>query len=520
MSDRRLSWLCFAATALFYLSFHSYFYNFDGVACAVAVELSDFKHLVHGNHLAYGVVGWAFWSLWRVLGYRGPAMLPLQALDSLLGAGAVAVFFSALRRARVGGPVAVACAAGLAVSHGFWLWSLEAQVYPLGLFFMAWALREALSDRPRPALLGFFHGAAILGHVGHLMFAPAALYALWKRAPGFKKALARYAGAGAATVLPAYLLAGALAVRPGTAAELRLWLLGSAALNHERAFAWHGSLGLVNLKEWGTMTLRLFSDLLWAPAGFRVLSAALALAALALAACGALRALKAPRRDGDRAYLAALCGLWLAAYAALYLSWEPHTMVYRLSDLLPLWLLAALALPASPWPAAALACALGLFNAFFGVGPRTVPQSNDDYQEAEWLSQTLPDDAVVVVTGQGQVYVPYFAHRRPLNLYYWELRLPELAAELDARRGRGEQVFVTSRTLARQGPEARRFFEVYGLSPVTTRGDDALYQVAGRKGKPSGSTMNRLKIAPADKNGPNGIGSERLARPRAIRATP
>ena len=515
MSDRRLSWLCFAATALFYLSFHSYFYNFDGVACAVAVELSDFKHLVHGNHLAYGVVGWAFWSLWRLLGYRGPALLALQALNSLLGAGAVAVFYSALRRARVDRAVAVACAAGLAVSHGFWLWSLEAQVYPLGLLAIAWALREALSDRPRPARLGFFHGVAILGHVGHLMFAPAALYALYKRAPGFKKAFWRYFGAGAATVLPAYLLAGVFAVRPRSGDDLRLWLLGSAALNHQRSFAWHGSPGLVNFREWGTMTLRLFSDLLWAPEGLRALAVLLALAALAFAAYGARRALKGPRR-----FEAALCGLWLAAYAALYLTWEPHTMVYRLSDLLPFWLLAALAVPASPWPAAALAGALGVFNAVFGVGPRTVPQSNDDYQEAVWLDQALPDDATVVVTAQGQVYVPYFAHRRPLNLYYWELRLPELADELDARRARGERVFVTSRTLAQQGAEARRFFEVYGLSPVTARGDDALYQVAGRKGKPSGSTRNRLKIAPADRNGPNGIGSERLARPRSIKATP
>jgi hypothetical protein len=515
VSDRRLSWLCFAATALFYLSFHSYFYNFDGVACAVAVELSDFKHLVHGNHLAYGVVGWAFWSLWRLLGYRGPALLALQTLDSLLGAGAVAVFYSALRRARVDRAVAVSCAAGLAVSHGFWLWSLEAQVYPLGLFFIAWALREALSDRPRPALLGFFHGAAILGHVGHLMFAPAALYALKKRSPDFKKAFARYVCAGAATVLPAYLLAGLLAVRPRSGADLRLWLLGSAALNHERSFAWHGSLGLVNVKEWATMTLRLFADLLWAPESFRWAAVLLALAALAFAAYGARRALKGPRR-----YEAALCGLWLAAYAALYLSWEPHTMVYRLSDLLPLWLLAALAAPASPWPAAALACGLGVFNAVFGVGPKTVPQANDDYQEAVWLSQTLPDDATVVVTAQGQVYVPYFAHRRPLNLYYWELRLPELAAELDARLARGERVFVTSRTLAQQGREARRFFEIYGLSPVTARGDDALYQVAGKKGKPSGSTMNRLKTAPAERNGPNGIGSERLARPRSIKPRP
>ena len=74
-----------AAAALFYLAWPSSFYNMDGVACAIAVELGDLRHLVHGNHVLYGLVGLAFHRLWQLLGYQGPAILPLQTLNSLIG---------------------------------------------------------------------------------------------------------------------------------------------------------------------------------------------------------------------------------------------------------------------------------------------------------------------------------------------------------------------------------------------------------------------------------------------------
>ena len=96
--ERRLCFAVFAAAFLLYLAFRSLYFNFDGVACAIAVELSDFKHLVHGNHLAYGVVGWLFNRAWLVLGYKGPALLALQILDGLLGAAGAAVLASHVRR--------------------------------------------------------------------------------------------------------------------------------------------------------------------------------------------------------------------------------------------------------------------------------------------------------------------------------------------------------------------------------------------------------------------------------------
>lgn len=514
MSDRRLAALLAAAAALFYLCFHSYFYNFDGVACAIAVELGDLRHLVHGNHLAYGVLGWGFFKLWTLLGYRGPALLSLQVLDSLLGAATAGSFFLALRRAEVRRPAALAAAAGLSFSYGFWLWSLEAQVYLLGLLAMAWFLGELLCDRPRPGRLGMLQGLAMLGHAGHLMAAPAAAYALWRAAGRERaRALRRWAACAAATLGCAYALAAAFCVKPDSWRQLKLWLLGSAALNHRRAFAWHGRYySWAGLRQWAAMSARIVSDFspLAGPQGWAAL--ALGLGLLGAAALGAWRA-----RRGARAVQTRLCLLWLAGYAALYLSWEPFTMVYRLSDLLPLWFLAAVAFESAPWAGAALAAALGLVNGISGILPKTKPSSNPEYREALWLKGQVPPDAWVVVTGNDQVYVPYFAHRKPLNLFYWEPRPQALPAELDELRASGQRIFVPARVL----DEAwRRRLASYGLVERGRFDGSLLYEAIGTSGKPSGRMRKRLSRAAATKKGPKGMGSERRKRPAASRLKP
>ena len=180
-SERRLVGVVFISCLLLYLSFRSLYFNFDGSACATAVELSDFKHLVHGNHLVYGVLGWLFDQGWRLLGYGGRAILSLQVLDGILGAAAAAVFASILHRAGRGEREAALGAAALAVSQAWWFWSLEAQVYMLGALFAALSAREALADSPSPERLGLWHAGAVLGHVGHVMALPALIFILTRK---------------------------------------------------------------------------------------------------------------------------------------------------------------------------------------------------------------------------------------------------------------------------------------------------------------------------------------------------
>lgn len=469
-SDGQATAAMFFAVLLFNLSLRSVFFNFDGIACAIAVELSDFKHLVHGNHLAYGVVGWCFDKLWRLFGYQGQSVLVLQVLDSVLGAAGAAVFSSLLRRMGRGEREAVLGAAALAVSHAWWFWSLEAQVYMLGALFAALAAREVLSEKPRPALVGLWHAGAILGHVGHLMALPALLFVLTrKRNP--REAFPYLNSLSVAVAIP-YICAGLFAVQPQNINDFKLWLLGSAALTTDRSFQWHSIPLAQALPAWTGMTLRIFTEfvgrqgLAWA--------AGVALAGLPL--------LAAARAAADRTRESLFWLLWLAGYAVLFIAWEPYTIVYRVSDLLALWALATLGLKALParlrqgaliaWTAAALA-----FNLAYVVRPAADPANNPDLVEAEWTKISAPEHAWILANGRGAVYIPYFTARRPVNLrYYTDEKL--LHARLDALTGAGETVYVSGRTLLEEGLRGK--LERYGLHPAAAAGNLSMYRVQRR----------------------------------------
>ncbi|MCM2303686.1 MAG: hypothetical protein NDJ72_03235 [Elusimicrobia bacterium] len=466
-SDGRSMAAIFIAVLLFNLSQRSLFYNFDGVACAIAVELSDFKHLVHGNHLAYGVVGWCFDKLWRMFGYQGQSVLVLQVLDSVLGAAGAAVFSSLLRRMGRGERESVLAAAALAVCHAWWFWSLEAQVYMLGALFAALAAREALSDKPRPALIGLWHAGAILGHVGHLMALPALLFVLTRK-KGPREALPYLSSLFVAVAIP-YLCAGLFAVQPSSFNELKLWLLGSAALTTDRSFLWHSVPLSQAVPAWAGMTLRVFTEFVGRQ-GF-AWSAGVVLAVLPV--------LAAARGAAEKSREALFWLIWLAGYAALFIAWEPYTIVYRVSDLIALWALATLGLKALPararlgaliaWTAAAFA-----FNLAYVVRPAADPANNPDLVEAEWTKTSAPPEAWVLVNGRGAVYVPYFAGRRPVNLrYFTEERA--LRAKLDELTRAGQAVYVSGRTLEEEGLRAK--LERYGLKPAAASGNLTMHLV-------------------------------------------
>lgn len=460
----------FVAVLLFNLSVRSLFYNFDGVACAIAIELSDFKHLVHGNHLAYGIVGWCFDRIWRLFGYQGRSLLVLQTLDCALGAAGAAVFSSLLRRAGRGEREALLGAAALAVCHAWWFWSLEAQVYMLGCLFAVLAAREALSDRPRPSRVGLFHAGAILGHIGHLMALPALVYLLTRkdrRVPG------RYLFSLSAAVAIPYICAGLFAVKPSNMDELRLWLLGSAALTTDRSFLWHSvPLGHA-LSSWLGMSLRVFTEFVGRQGAWWSFGVILA----------ALPVLAAARAAVDKSREAVFWLLWLAGYAALFLAWEPYTIVYRVSDLLALWALATLGLRAlAPrWRLGALACwtaAALAYNFAFVVRPASELANNPDLVEAEWTKIASPPEAWLLANGRAVVYVPYFAGRRPVNLRYFTDE-KDLHARLDALAAAGEAVYVSGRTLQEEGLRGK--LERYGLKPVLEKPGLSMFRVARAK---------------------------------------
>jgi hypothetical protein len=257
------------------------------------------------------------------------------------------------------------------------------------------------------------------------------------------------------------------------------------------------------------MTLRIFADPVGLPQPWSVLGWLLSGLTVAAAVAGLGRW----TRDAKAALL------WLAGYALLFRSWQPFTMVYRITDLAALWLLIALWAQAAPWRRGALAgCVLacGLFNAAFLVEPQTDPTRNSAYQEALRVAQNTPEQAWVVVVARGQVYIPYFAQRKPLNLRYFEGRPEALARRLQELASSGSPSYITEDTLRGSGWEG--FFRGYDLQPSGAPGS-GIYLI-GMKGNPSGSRQKKLKTAPAAKKGPNGTGSAILNSPFSTRPTP
>lgn len=448
-----IPWAVGLGAFFLYLAFPSYFFNFDGVACAVAVELGDCRYLVHGNHLAYGWLGLWFTRLWRLLGYQGQALLLLQLMSALCGAAGAGFFADLLLRLKCPRPTAAAGAAALALSLAWWSWSLEAQVYMLGAIFLVLAAREGLGDKPRPTVLGLYHAGAVLGHAGHVMLLPALLWLL-KGKP--RQDLVRYARALGGAVAAAYLAAGLFCVRPESWTQLKLWLLGSAALGADRAFFWHGDgWSLSSLWEWVKMSFRIFAG------GER-------LSLTALSACGLLGCVYALAREWNSSHrrIAVFSALWLGGYALLFIAWQPFTIVYRITDLIPLWLMGALlaarfggrgALVLAAWAALAGGANLGA-----SVLPNSDPARNADYQEALHLKDYVPREGWIVTTARGQVYIPYFAGRKPLNLRYYEGRPEALAERVDFLNAQGEPVYATEALLGLM-PEWRAALEAYGL---------------------------------------------------------
>jgi len=450
----------------------SFLFNFDGVACAIAVELRDLRHLVHGNHLFYGLAGLGFHRVLQAVGIHLSALLALQLMGSALGACGTGLFCALLRRKGFSDRLSVLAALGLGLSYIWWLRSIDAQVYILGTFFLLFALGEALRDRPRPYRLALWHALAMLSHASHALFAPAAVFSLWAAAKApeeFREGLGRYLIAAAGLVSTSYLAAVVLFLQPADAGALKVWLLGSAALGPDRAPMWIGfSTPLQALRDWLDAALRMVSPVRW----------------LAIPVWGAalwsLTGLRNGSADTSHRRLVLTGALWLAAYPVLFLFWEPYKLDYHLADTIPLWLLAAAAIKG--WPrrparlagVAAFILVMGAVN--FGIGIRrfTSPDSNVTLQKALWLAKAVPEQGWIAALGSDEVYIPYFAHRRTLNLRYFRGQATGLHARVrELVQGSGP-VFVTSDLLDAEWQAA---FSALHLDPVAEHGALTLYHV-------------------------------------------
>jgi len=449
--DKPMTSLAFLFPFLFFAAWPSRMWNFDGVACAAALELGKSIYFFHSNHLLYGFLGYVFW---KPLPYSLlPRALPaLQLFTSLLSAGAMVGVYQLLKRILDERRLALALTVGLSLTAVVWVWSIEAQVYALGFLALAWATAELFKPESSAKWrrIGWLHAGAILGHIVHVLWIIPAIYWLTRentveqrrkiRDYGLRLAL----GVGIPYLLVVFYMLG-IKVNLHWFAK---WLLGSASLNPNSLFAWHFA-GVGAPLEWLWVTPRIFWGSFWpyhvVPTGLVWITTGFSIATLVM--------LLGFSWKHHRAKPWVFSVLWLAVYGVFFWTWEPRTECYRLTDVIPYGILLALGLkslrrPALQWGCVAvLAATFAVINIQTRVIPMHQASNNALYQEILTLEAATPTNSLYLTAGGPRwIYLLYFTGRSAWNVQTFS-RNPEFLRREISRHKTGIPVYINAEAL-------------------------------------------------------------------------
>lgn len=232
--DSRIALALAAAAALAYGLTARPDWSFDPLRYADQMQRDRLDELLVGpQHVLGNLIPLAAYRALRAAG-TGVDAWPVMAVAAVLAAGATVglVFLAARAFGATRGAAAVG-AGLLAVTPGMWRAGASGGVYGVVLLtlVLGWIAggRYLASPGPRrAAVLGVAAGAAVAGHLGSLVFVPAAVVLLVAgRAPRSRRvpvrSLAAFAGGAAAVVAVAFVAAAGLATGfdPGGMAQ---WL--------------------------------------------------------------------------------------------------------------------------------------------------------------------------------------------------------------------------------------------------------------------------------------------------------
>jgi hypothetical protein len=421
---------------LLYVATLSRHYTGDSIGYALTVEAGDPAYLLDPYHPLLHPLGWLFVRAWRLSGWTGRALLPLQVLNALGGALAAGLITSMARHLSRSMGVAIAVGIGFAVSGGVWLLSVEAEFVTIPLaatLLVLWGLLAVpLVQRQYagyPVLLGLGTTLAILSYLSGAFLVPVVLAGFWlEDQPArsyWRHQARRYVLTAAAVTLPA--LAVFLAVWSGGQWDRLLAALsGGSAYGEPTWFSLpHGVYaflrGLVlfpGLSLEGTTRDFLSQASLAGRVGFALTYlTVLAVAAVPLAVAWRWRGRLWPARRRPLGILA----VWTALYAVFGFYWVPGDVSFWVQVLAAWWLLVAVLVGArrgeSPRWAFGLAAAVAIVafaNAAFEVLPRHDLARNQVYALAtQVVAETSPGDLVLARSDDlVGLYLVYFGPRQ------------------------------------------------------------------------------------------------------------
>lgn len=436
----RPSWLApaavMAAALLLYLATLSHHYTGDSIGYALTIEAGEPAYLLDPYHPLLHPLGWLFVQLWRLAGWTGRALLPLQVLNALGGALSAGLMASMAWQLSRSAGTAVAMGMGFAVSGGIWMLSVDAEFVTIPLaatLLVLWGLLAVPARRRQWAgyavLLGLGTTLAILTYLTGAFLVPVVLAGLWlDEWPGtsdWRRQAIRYGVTVAATALPA-LAIFLIAWTEGDWGRLVAALSGGSAYGEPTWFSLpHGVYAFLRglLLYPGLSLAGTTRDFLGqAGSASRVVFAFTYLAALVVAAVPLLMAWRWRGRlwPAQRRPLGILA-VWTGLYAAFSFYWVPGDVSFWVQVLAAWWLLVALVAGArrsASWGwVLGLATAVTLVavaNAGFEVLPRHDRARNQVYGVAERVMvETQPGDLMLVRSGDLLgLYLAYFGPRQ------------------------------------------------------------------------------------------------------------
>ena len=466
------------AVFFIYVAFLSKMYNYDGVACAMAVELGEMKNLFHGNHLIYGFIGYLFHHLIRIFfGYGGTALLSLQILNCLLGSGGIVLFFILMEKISKNMIYAFLWSLFLAFSYSYWLWSMEAQVYLLGMFFILLLVILLLRydssffqyHKPGKSILfiiSLCHGMAVLSHISHIIFIPVVCVCLWQYKSNRKQKLRNiffYLIVLAAFCVLSYMLVIVAVLKIFNLRGIYLWFLGNALDVSTNSFNWHGQLSLNNLLKIPSS----LQDIIWFNLKrvsfikelfpFQIIKVAVNISKIFFYSALFYLFLGFGKIYYKHKFMINLCLSWLICYSLFFSTWEPGTIMYRMPELIPLYLLIYISFSFLPinkkikfFCLSGYLISLVFSNFCGGIYPYSLKINNVNLDRAYLVKENTSEEDLVIISGRGvfaigKVYIPYFSRRHTLILDRFKEKDFSLVQKIIFDRlARGGNVFFLS----------------------------------------------------------------------------
>ena len=513
LKPERAVWILAAFYFLLGIRFLSYVYDFDGTAFSLQLEFvkagTSWPFLLHPHHLVYEPLGYLFWSLLSLAGWKVRSIIALEVFDVVLASISLAVF---ARNLQLLDPkkkwLAFLCALGLGFSYAYWYLSVEPEVYQLALLFLNLAFyvllrtgRKAqgsrLSNSQKLLLiiaLGLLSTLVITGHLIHGLFGIPVIYFAIKTLGGRK---------GWSKIAPAFWVVGCAGVFTGSIYFLSFWLnpltvhkpakmpgqfknwfLDLAASANNFGFPesyWNTSLSAPGQWLRGVAWALCKKAVQGEPGIFWKLAIVFCLLVLVCYFISFLVALIKNRGKPDTNHMVIL--LWLITGAAFSAFWAPGWYEQKMYLLPAVWAAIYLGIPAGsdsrikkiihPVLVLSAVAILFLVNFKFEIHPGSIAENNQEWKVARQIKEASRPGSLIVISGLplgyniGKVYIPYFSDRWVFAL---DLRLSEPV------RGRyfPQNITVKLKDYARQGRT------IYLLSDVLQ--DQVVEELAKRHG--------------------------------------